>query len=388
MLKPKILVLLDNPYLPDNRVENQIHALLEKDYSIDLYCVESKDLPLEEEIGKLKIHRGISNRIDRPLSIEYRRFSKEFAEQMASADHSIIHCHDFRMLHLAMQIRRKKPEVKIIYDAHEYLIGYPYYMRSKSLVTRMKGFLIWLLYVMREAHEIQDCDAIITVSATLRKKLAKRSGRPAYLLRNIPPNWDICKENCTYWQEQFGLDNNVKTFIHTGNAYFSLQRRQILLNAFKDRKDLALIFLGSNPSLEEIKANVSDQGINNVYFHEQVPRKYVTYYCSQADFGLVYTWNKKWASYWNALPNKLIDVSLSGIPVLSTAQPELKGFIDENRNGETFDGDSEKELIEAIDRIIDHEDELKKHASNVSQNVNWDLEKQVLYQVYKSLKSE
>ena len=187
---------------------------------------------------------------------------------------------------------------------------------------------------------LKKADSIITVSESLRKKLEKRSNKPSYLIRNIPPNADVCKENCHYWNERFNIPLDSKIIVHTGNAHYRNKRLHYLIDEVFERKNLALIFLGTNKSVDKIRKMALDKGAFNIYFHEQIPRKYVPYYCSQANFGLVYTWNPFWQSYWYALPNKLIDVSLAGIPVLSTSQPELKAFIDQYQHGVTFKGNS------------------------------------------------
>ena len=94
--------------------------------------------------------------------------------------------------------------------------------------------------------------------------------------------------------------------------------------------------------------------------------------------------NTNWVSYWHALPNKLIDVSLSGLPVLSTEQPELKRFIDENGNGITFKGNSQASLEKALNELIESEKILKAKALKVSENVSWEKEKMLLLNLYKN----
>jgi glycosyltransferase involved in cell wall biosynthesis len=386
MNKGPIIILLDNEYRPDSRVENELNALCDSGFVVEMHCMKSQDLPKLENAGNLTIYRDVSEKLYRPFSKEYRSFTKEFTIKISALKPSIIHCHDFRMFFLACEIKKVYREVKIIYDSHEYLMGYPYFYRTKSWSSKFKGFFVWAYYVYCENRDLKKADAIITVSNALLNKLKKRSGKPALLLRNIPPNSKTCKQHCHYWHDLYKLPLDTKIVVHTGNAHYSTKRIHFLFDEFKKRKNLALVFLGTNKSIDNLKQICTRKGISNIYFHEQIPRKFVTYYCSQANIGLVYTWNKIWISYWYALPNKLIDVSLSGIPVLSTNQPELAHFIDTYQHGVTFDGTSQKALSTALDRILENEATYKKQAEKIETKLTWDTEKQGLIDLYKKLK--
>lgn len=80
-----------------------------------------------------------------------------------------------------------------------------------------------------------------------------------------------------------------------------------------------------------------------------------------------------------------MDVSLSGIPVLSTSQPELKRFISEEGNGVCFNGTLRKYLTSALNEIIEREDELRKKAANVRDRVNWEEESKKISGLYRQL---
>ena len=385
MSKKKIIMFLDNSYAPDSRVENEINALLDKGYEVDLYCVGNNAKPDFEDLNELKIYREISKELHRPFSKEYRQFTEVFTTKIAEYAPWVIHCHDFRMYFLGVEVKKKYPQVKLVYDSHEYLLGYPYFYRIRNLTSKFKGMFVWMYYVLSEVRSLKKADAIITVSETLKRKLERRSHRPTFLVRNIPPNSNRCVESCHYWHKKFNLPLKVKVFVHTGNAYFSIRRRDLLFEVMKGMEDLALVFLGSNNSINEMKSIVENQNINNILFHPQIPRKEVTYYCSQANFGLVYTWNPFWRSYWYAMPNKLMDVSLAGIPVLATAQPEIKHFIQKHGNGVLFKGWTKRALKNAIAEIVNKESEIKNNSLNLIQEVTWNNEKEVLYRVYQSL---
>jgi len=371
--------------MPDSRVENEIIVLLGEGYSIDMYCVKHNDLPKEEQENGFRILREIPKNVHRPFSKEFRSFVKEFVNNLSQMEFDIVHCHDFRMFFLGCEIKKKKPEITLVYDSHEYLAGYPYYRRSKELKARIKGFFIWNYYFQKERRNLNKADHIITVSQTLLDLLVKRSGKPGILLRNLPPTTQKCTGTCNYWHKKFNLTPETKIIIHTGTAQFSGYRRTFLLECVEEDPNLALVFLGSSRTTEEMKSVVEEKKLKSTFFHDSVNRSEITYYCSQADIGLVYTWNKKWTSYWYALPNKMMDVSLSGIPVLSTEQPELKKFIDEFQHGITFNGEEKSSLKEAIQLLLEKYDVLKSSAEKIAAKFNWEIESRKLIGLYQQI---
>ena len=195
----RIIFLLNNSYGPDSRVENEINTLLSEGLNIDLFCVSSTTLPEFEEQGSLRIFRSITPQLYRPFSREYRDFVSDFSRRIASEKPELIHCHDFQMFFLGCRIKSLWPEAKILYDSHEYLIGYPYFYRIPSWKSKIKGFVVWLYYVALEIYTLRRASAVVTVSESLRVKFQNRSRRPCVLIRNIPPRSEICLENCDYW---------------------------------------------------------------------------------------------------------------------------------------------------------------------------------------------
>ena len=368
--------------MPDSRVENEINVLLNEGYSIDMCCVENDLMPAKEEQGRLTIYREIPSVFYNPFSKKYRKYANELIERITKMKYDVVHCHDFRMFFLGCRIKKVNQNLILIYDSHEYLAGYPYYRRSKNLSDRIKGLVIWNYYYHMEQNDLKKADYIITVSTALKDLLVEKGGNPGIVLRNLPPNIDKCIGDCNYWHKKFNISPDKKIVIHTGNAHFSHKRLMFLLECIDEDPRLAMVFLGSNKSLDEIKIIVKSSGFNDTYFHENVERADITYYCSQADIGLVYTWNKKWKSYWFALPNKMMDVSMAGIPVLSTEQPELKNFIDEFRHGITFNGDDKSSLKDGIERLLGKYQLFKSNANAIEGQLNWQLESKKLIDIY------
>ena len=56
----------------------------------------------------------------------YKKTLADIAEHIEKENFDIIHCHDYHMLFVGTEVKKLAPAVKLIYDAHEYLRGWPF----------------------------------------------------------------------------------------------------------------------------------------------------------------------------------------------------------------------------------------------------------------------
>ena len=63
----KVLMLLDNPFVSDARVERCAKALIEVGYEVRIFCMGKNELPVEEERDGIKISRLLPDGLLHPL---------------------------------------------------------------------------------------------------------------------------------------------------------------------------------------------------------------------------------------------------------------------------------------------------------------------------------
>ncbi|MEQ9063543.1 MAG: glycosyltransferase [Vicingaceae bacterium] len=391
----RICVLLDNDFSSDDRVKIECLALIEGGHEVTLYALKGSSLLEEEEMGGIKIRRVFGSALTAPYRREWKNFEKAFVGDISSMDYDIIHCHDFNMVPMGVAIKRKTDaefgkKIKVVYDSHEYLRGYKYYMRSSGAWNILKGKIVWNWYLYKEERSLGHIDALITVSESIIEEFKKRlpSNVPTELIRNMPSVVKRAQKGQKYFHDHFDLPHLAKLIIHTGNTFFSEERYRWLSRLLEENENYYLVFLGSQASIDALKKMQKAEGLSSrILFHPQVPRDQITFYCSMADIGLVYTWNPKWKSYWFAAPNKLMDVALAGLPLLTTSQPELKRFIEINKNGCFFDGDDYNKLVDAFKKLTQNMAEYKSGAKEVTSKYHWGDEKKKLLDLYAKLTS-
>jgi glycosyltransferase involved in cell wall biosynthesis len=388
----KVVMLLDNPYLPDYRVKAEIDFLLSKEYSIDLYCTISNSLGDHEEKDQLNVFRKIEA-ISRPFSNEYKTSEQRLVDELTNATFDILHCHDWRTVIIGVKIKeaRKKAgkTTKLIYDSHEYLKGYPYYENIKGLVNRTKGKVVWKWYVKEEKKAMAEVDGVITVSNSICEALKqdnKLATKPT-LVRNIPLAFEIAPAaEKPFFYRHFHIPEDAKLIVHTGNIYYEKKRLKALFEVIAQHENWYVVFIGVGHKTNEQKRYLEEEvGMGRALFYPFIPREKVTYYCSTADMGLVFTWKKKWRSHWFSSPNKMFDTALAGLPLLCTAQPEFENLVKTYGHGESFDGDSKASLENAFQKLISNYDSYKAKAEKIKEDISWDKEAVKIIDLYNSV---
>ena len=103
----KVLMLLDNPFTNDRRVQREAETLAKAGYDISLVCTKAKNLPDEEVINGVKIFRVF----DQPalFDVKNKSYPKTVAAYLVEKfKFDVLHTHDREMLHLARYIHKIK----------------------------------------------------------------------------------------------------------------------------------------------------------------------------------------------------------------------------------------------------------------------------------------
>lgn len=384
MSKPlHIIMLLDNPFESDARVEKEIESLYKRGHTITLYATkENTKLKALEERSNVRVIRLFEHIIHQPLNKVYRNKIREYAKQICTTEFDIIHCHDYKTLIIGKAIKEIKKETKIIYDSHEFLSGWPWYKEIQTLKGKIKGRLVWKKFKKLEKEAIPFCNSILTVSETLSiemKKQFKLSDQPK-VVKNIPEAITI--EPNTYFRDLYQLNEKSTIIIHSGNIYHSKKRIKNLLSVFKalQKENVHLVFIGDSEKLKSISEHTKEE---NIHFHHYPNRKELYSIIQSADFGLVYTWQPNWKSHWFSLPNRILEYTLAQLPIISTSQPEFIKISQKYNHLILFNGNSKEELTNAIISAKEKRDVLKSNAIIASLDLSWEKEIETLVEIYK-----
>ena len=116
-MSKNILMLLDNPFTNDSRVKREALALVENGFNVVLLCTKRNNLPEKNEEDGIQIIRLFTESIFDPKKIfEHKKLAKKIIELY---NFDIIHAHDQTMLNIAVEIKKIKTNVNLVYDSHE-----------------------------------------------------------------------------------------------------------------------------------------------------------------------------------------------------------------------------------------------------------------------------
>jgi hypothetical protein len=147
---PKILMVIDNGFKPDLRVQKEINTLIKLGYTIALFCWDQEgDLPSTENKVGLTIHR-IKLVVEKQQGIkkifDLLKFYLKIYDKIKNQNeiYKYIYIHDFLLLPFGVLLKIKY-KLPFIYDAHEiyHLMEWEKYNSLiRNAIFRTEKFLI------------------------------------------------------------------------------------------------------------------------------------------------------------------------------------------------------------------------------------------------------
>ena len=385
-----IVVILDNEYKPDPRVKKHIDCLLnDLNFKVHLICTESKEKEKDDNHPNLKIYR-MMNQLHL-FQFYKHRFEKEldFIEKIIRNNNiTNILVNDHICLEIGCKLQRKINDLRIIYDAHEFISGWPYYQYEKRWLNYIKGALVHKFFSYKEKRNLKKVYSLITVSEGIRNEYLKiQPFRDSTVIRNIPPWSDQNLDASKDYFEKLGLDENQKILIHSGNLYYKDHILDFLLNNILEfKEDWRILFLIKNSDRYKITNHRLYKHIQDkILFHDFVPYHELKNLLSVGTAGLILNYKPEWKSHWLSLPNRIFDYIHADLPIISTKQPEFEKIVNTFDIGVTFDITQDTNTVMlGFQKIIENELHFKKKLNGAQREMMWSEEKKRFIAVVKN----
>lgn len=381
MKRPKILMLLDNPFVSDSRVEKEAYTLSNEGFDVVVYALNTDELPRSEHRNGFEIIREIDPRIKSPLNRKYKGLLSKLLQYIDLSDVIAIHCHDYFLLEFATLLDKKNPTSKLIYDSHEYLKGWPYYKEIPEFINRQKGRVVWQKLLKNEAKFIQNVDFLIAPSTQIKNQLVAdhKLKCESVAVRNIPLNEKKSKRNL---KELLGVGSNCKILVHSGSVYMPNDFIESLSSFVSTEENWHLLFIGNRPIHVRLKEKF--KGNNHVSIIDYRD-DFLIEDLSQCDIGIAYTANSKYLAHKIGSSNRIMDYSLAQIPILATDQVTHTEMLEQFGHIEIFDSLDFSSFKQGFETIKSNHLAFKKKAELCPENLSWKTEFQPVIDYYKSL---
>jgi glycosyltransferase involved in cell wall biosynthesis len=306
---------------------------------------------------------------------------------------SIIHTHDMNTIaigaEMVRRLRAQGDSVKWVHDAHEYVAGHIF--GDQSVSSPGEG-LEWREMALRHEREsVRLPDALITVSPLLADNLARDYDlpvKPAVVLnapKRVSPDADGRTPSV---RTLLRLDAQTPLLIYSGGVT-RLRGLHTAVEALADLPGvhLALQTESKGPYMTRLREMARSGGYEDrLHVVPYVAPEQVAAFIRDATAAV-----HPMTVYGNsdvALPNKLFDYCMAGIPAVVSNCQAMEEFVTTWRVGEVFKAEDTADFVRAVravladrqryvDAIRDQPDLIDAHC--------WEAQETVLLDVYKSL---
>ena len=169
----KILMILENEFPPDERVEKEIADLQKSGFELAIAAYTFKNKPSDEKYNGYTIYRKKiplwvykSSAASLVLPFYFQFWQKFIGSILKKEDFGILHVHDLPLTRIALKLARKSG-LKVVCDQHEYYSNW--IVRTRHYNTFfgkiIKSLSQWDKY---EKLNLRKADMVVTVSEALR----------------------------------------------------------------------------------------------------------------------------------------------------------------------------------------------------------------------------
>ena len=367
MPPPTVVFALTGDVRRNSRARKQLRALTALGATVDVLTLGGE--PAGEEEPGIRVHV-----LPRPALRGPRFFAhvhRQFAQAAREFRAQVYHASDLYALP-AMHAAARHAGY-LVYDAREL------YTRVASTARRPWVSAFWRLV---EGRYIGKADAVFTVSDSIARHLAMMySIRQPEVLHNVPPRQRVISSGA------LGREDGAIVLLHQGQ----IQKHRgcfLLVNTMRVIHGAVLVFLGEGPSKPELQAYVEREGLGDrILFRNAVDPDALLPVTASADMGITLL-EDTCLNHRYALPNKLFEYLMAGVPVLASNLPEVRQVVESFDVGCVVDPANHNALASALQRVVDDVDARRRwasHTARVFETFSWEKASQRFQDIYHNL---
>lgn len=275
----------------------------------------------------------------------------------------------------------------LVYDSHELYLWLPAFEHGS---WRIWHRLTRPVFMCLEQFLIRRCAAVLTVSESLARTLARWYGvpRPTVVqnaVQRIPAPSSTA--NSAYpWQAALRR-RFAQVIVHTGTLSNRERCLVELVSAFSTLpEDVALVFLGDGPDRGRLEQVAVAQGCRErVFFVEPVAPEAVAAAIQFADVAVALQRPGLWLTR-VTLPNKLYEAVSAGLPLVGSDFGQIRRTICQYGLGPVCDPLSPPSIANALRHALAPaaNARYREQVRRAQDVLNWDVQRRILVEVYRS----
>ncbi len=296
--------------------------------------------------------------------------------KLSSAD--VIQAKDLLALPAAYVVSRLVG-ARLVYDSSELNL-------EAGATGLIRGPRKWLLH-RYEGFMTRRSDVVMTVNDSIATILAQWYGIPKpYLVRNCPERVPHLNKS-TYLRQRLNLPPDVPIVLYHGGLTANRGLHQ-LVESLQYLPQATLVLMGYGPLRAALERYADKLALSNrVAVIDAVPIDELIEVVASADIGVMPI-QPTLLSYRLALPNKLFECLMAGLPVATSDFPEMSAIVLGHGVGQVFNPRDPADIARAVSAILEAPDyaEMRRRARHLALNVYcWECEAQEFGVAYQAI---
>ena len=358
--KKALIAFLGNAYF-DSRVFNLRNSLSHSGLNVRVVSFNWLEKRSTSEDPAIKVY----NLRRRPAVLFYLGFLLRLKMNLLFGKFDYYFAEDVYTLPLVV-IFAKIYRGKIFYNSRE-LYGYLAGLREKGRVQRIIAEI--------ERRFIKYADHVL-VTGEMDAEFIRQTyeiEKPV-VIRNLP--LFTKPESLIDLRKQLNIPEEGLIILYQGVL---LEGRGIMpaLEAIKDLPNVYFVLLGDGAEREQFESAAKNLDLyDRSFFLGFIPNDKLINYTASADLGLALIENIS-KSYYYALPNKLFEYIMAGVPVVCSDLPQMTAVVEKYNIGSVVDLNSRNSVRDIIAEISERREELlqlKENCRIAARELNWQNE--------------
>ena len=359
MNKKTVAILFLGDYHYDARCVNMAHSLLKEKFKITVY--HSSKVNTDTCDGNINL---VNIDLINIKWFKYVFWVQKLSGYLSKSKFDVVIASDLYSLPAACC--NKKNITNIVYDSREI-----YSSLSAHVNSIIKNTFLYLL----EKYSIGYADSIITTAKSdeeYLKKLYPQYGYVQYyVIHNFPKTYTNHKTMTL--KQKLKIDNQHKILLYQGVIQRGRGIKQ-MIRIVEDMQNVVGVLIGSGDALQYYKTLAQQSKAHkNIYFLNSIVYKQLLSFTKSADIGLAII-EPLGISNQFALPNKIFEYALCGVPVLASNLCNMKAYIKKFNLGKTAEADDTEQQINAIKILLHHN--RKNIALQAAKHLSWEVQEE------------
>ena len=350
------------------------------DFFFDARCINMADTIIDSGLELIIIDSGKSDNNYREKSIhhillpergliKYLKFNMKVKDILSKLQPEIIIAGDLYSLPAATSIKR----AHVVYDSREL------YTQLGGLNSKPLRQHFWSWIEKKYITKVQSVIVTAPGDGTILNNIYNNLN--LVLIYNFPSRKMIPTGKYSL-RKKLKLSKEKTIFLYQGVLHEGRGIKQMIKLLIHFKNAIAVI-IGEGTFKNKFKNYAQSLGLGKrTHFYGAVPYLDLLEVSADANIGfsLIKPISK---SYEQALPNKLFEYALAGIPIIASKLPEMEKVIIEYKIGYTVDFDDLNAQIEAVTKILNENNrvEIQKIAEN---NLVWESQQSLFLKTLES----